>query len=331
MTAASAIGSIFREQVTERLLLRRAERVVRERAPAQQQTVHELYEAARVRLLAAAEMADPARMPAAGTLGREALVLFVHALRVARDPQAELLSPAEAHGWLEQRAQAGEFPKLAEDLVGCRPVLLDADLLALDRMSTEDAYNAYGALERSLSRLRSAIEPRTTTQIRRSRILRLGVVCAIAIAILALLLVKLLQQPSLAQGKPASASSYHPSSPSAAGATNGKIESNFGVHTQVQENAWVRVDLETPQRIERIKVYNRADGWQDEVVPLVLEVSSDGKNWRELEQRSKTFTQDKPWTWKGDAVTARYVQVRRPKQGYIALTEIEVFGSAGSE
>jgi hypothetical protein len=43
-----------------------------------------------------------------------------------------------------------------------------------------------------------------------------------------------------------------------------------------------------------------------------------------VSQRAEPFSHEQPWTYSG-ATEARYVRVRAPHNGYIALSEIEVF------
>src|SRR5260370_26476660 len=87
------------------------------------------------------------------------------------------------------------------------------------------------------------------------------------------------RDPLAARGKPATASSQYPGTPSATGATNGQIESSYGAHTNVEREPWIQVDLEKPYAVSEVRVYKRGDAYMDEGQPLVLEFSLDASTW----------------------------------------------------
>ena len=81
-------------------------------------------------------------------------------------------------------------------------------------------------------------------------------------------------------------------------------------------------------RIDRVAVYNRVDGWFDDCLPLVVEFSTDGAKYSEVARRDQHFAADPPWSVDGKRELARYVRVRLARRGYLALSEVEVFGRA---
>jgi hypothetical protein len=83
------------------------------------------------------------------------------------------------------------------------------------------------------------------------------------------------------------------------------------------------VDLLASYKIDKVKIYNRADGWFDDGLPLSLEFSEDGATFTEVNKRTEGFTSRAPWTFEAKGAKTRYVRVRSPK--YVALTEIEVY------
>jgi F5/8 type C domain len=95
------------------------------------------------------------------------------------------------------------------------------------------------------------------------------------------------------------------------------------VHTNLG-GGWVTVDLEAVRPISTIKIFNRADGWLDDGLPLRLELSQDDQRWTEVERRTTSFSATAPWVATLQAARARYVRVASDK--YVALTEIEIFG-----
>jgi len=61
------------------------------------------------------------------------------------------------------------------------------------------------------------------------------------------------------------------------------------VHTANEAKSWVMVDLGTMQKLGKVKIYNRGDGWFDEVLPLTLELSSDGASFTEVERLTTPY------------------------------------------
>jgi hypothetical protein len=107
---------------------------------------------------------------------------------------------------------------------------------------------------------------------------------------------------------------------------DGDLGFNYGVHTDDESSPNVVIDLLANYRISTIKVHNRRDGWWDECLPLAVELSADGKNFREIARRDQHFDADPPWEVKVGGETARYVRVRELHRGSLALSEVEVFG-----
>jgi hypothetical protein len=326
MLVSSALSAFFDQQVGEHFLLRRAERIASERTPSQQREIRGLYDAAKTRMLAASELADPARVSAAGALYREATLLLVRAIRATREGTIGDMDSEAAYAWLRAEIENGKIALAPSALEELKELLVGADLLVLDRMNPEEAHRAYSALERLTNSLRRLIEPRTATQIKYTRWLRLALLALAGLGILAGCVFLIFQAENLAEGKPVRASSQFPGTPGAQGITNGKVEHTFGVHTQIQDKPWVELDLLNLTSVTKVKVYNRGDGWFDENLPLTLEVSTDGAHFTEVARRIQPFRNDKPWIWKSKGTPARQIRVSLPRHGYIALAEIEVFG-----
>ena len=104
-----------------------------------------------------------------------------------------------------------------------------------------------------------------------------------------------------------------------------KLEQTFGIHTNVENNPWVKVDLGAMHPIHEVRVHNRGDAYESEIIPLALQLSDDDITYADVEERKEVFTRDHPWVVKLDGIQARYVRIYMPKEGYIALTEIEVY------
>ena len=125
-----------------------------------------------------------------------------------------------------------------------------------------------------------------------------------------------------------SVSSTHPgSTPNPPAFTDGLTSGSYAVHTAREENPWAQIDLGETYRINKVKIYNRGDGWFDDGLPMTLEFSENGTDFTEIDKRTKSFGQRVPGM--ADRLgkkPARYVRIDGNRGGYVALNEIEVFG-----
>jgi hypothetical protein len=80
--------------------------------------------------------------------------------------------------------------------------------------------------------------------------------------------------------------------------------------------------LGTIQRLSSVKVQNREDCCSDRAVPLLLEVSSDGKQWKQLARKNDVFT---TWTAEFSSVEARWVRLRLARKGMLHLAGIDIY------
>jgi hypothetical protein len=154
---------------------------------------------------------------------------------------------------------------------------------------------------------------------------RIAVALGIAVAGIYLACAWALAPRNIARGKPTTTSSRLAGTPPASGATNGEIEAAYGIHTDVDAEPWVMVDLEKVRRVREVRVFNRGDGWQNEGLPIILEVSTDSRAWTQVEERTTPYTQAQPWIIKVPVPAVRYLRLRRPMRGVIAISEIEAY------
>jgi hypothetical protein len=131
---------------------------------------------------------------------------------------------------------------------------------------------------------------------------------------------------NVARGKKVHASSLAPSSPDGHELVDGAVGLSFGVSTTIEPSPTVVIDLEDVYRIDTIKVHNRRDAWFDDCLPLLVEISTDGVHYTELARRTEHFDADPPWSVDGRRELARYVRLRTPRRGVIALSQVEVLG-----
>ena len=124
----------------------------------------------------------------------------------------------------------------------------------------------------------------------------------------------------LAKGKPWRTSSKyaecHPEVLECGGA-----RTSIFFHTREEQDPWVEVDLGAPTDFTEVVVHNRSDGVPERAVPLVLEVSDDRQQWRELARRDELF---KVWQARLPPTRARFVRLRVPRVTYFHLDAVKV-------
>lgn len=128
------------------------------------------------------------------------------------------------------------------------------------------------------------------------------------------------RRSNLALGSPVTASSHHPKHPRVQGVVDGK-RYGIGVHTADDLEPWVRIDLQAVHRIHQVVTYNSDHCCFENAVPLVISISTDGQDYREVARRERPFG-----VWAADfaPVEARYVKLTTQKKAYLHLSEVEV-------
>jgi hypothetical protein len=191
----------------------------------------------------------------------------------------------------------------------------------LDELEFSDAETLRDRVETFVTTLLGSVESRTRTELVG---LRVGRVLAL------LLLVFLIARPfvrdkwlvhDVALHKLVTTSPMRHPPANAEGVVDGRTRGTYAVQTLEQKNPFVTVDLERPYAIQRVVIYNRGDGWFDEILPLTLELSDDGLQFHQVARRTEHFD-----AWKVDlgGQSAKFVRVTK-ESGYIALNEIEVY------
>jgi hypothetical protein len=334
MTASSTAQQTPRAAIWRRardhFLLEGIERQVRTRRPEQQALVARYHRAALERAAVADDLWDARGTVSSMLLYREAIRLFIAAAVAAHDPSsdpgtvlADGNSPWEALADLSRRALIAEPPGEVE---AARKILTASrEPLVFDETAPDQLFAQRATVKEAAAWLRNLVEPRTVERIRAERWMRVGLLGVLAIVLLVLVPWSLWRTQNLALRRPVTASSRNPKSIAPddnSGLVNGEIEGKYGIHTN-NGGAWVMVDLESVHPLSTIKVFNRADGWFDEGLPLRLEISEDGQQWKELERRAEHFSATAPWVVKPHGARARYVRVA--SDNYVALTEMEIY------
>jgi hypothetical protein len=117
----------------------------------------------------------------------------------------------------------------------------------------------------------------------------------------------------------------------AAGAVDGVKDGKWGFHTENEAAPWWQVDLGRSEAIGRVVLYNRCDpGMAARASRLVLLLSDDGKEWREVYRHDGAvflgFTDKKPLSVPLAGRKARFVRLQLPGTSYFHLDEVEVYG-----
>ena len=315
------------KKVKEAFLLQEREKLVAVRTPLQQENIARYHAAALARIRGARQIADGETV-AALALYKEAAALLIAALGQASATEKVEVRARSSEAWQDFDRLSPEKCelRLPEGADKARAMLASDDPLAPDALSPEELRGATGSVAATVSRLASAVDPRSPRDIQSARAFRLLCLSIAAICLLYVLGVAIFSRKNLALNKPATASSQRLGSPPPSGINNGEIEPGFGFHTGVENNPWIQIDLLASYSIREVRVYNRADWDPTAVLPLVLQFSEDGSEFTDVEERTQPFTRTEPWIVKVEGRTARFVRVFQPKNGgFIALTEIEVY------
>jgi FkbM family methyltransferase len=116
--------------------------------------------------------------------------------------------------------------------------------------------------------------------------------------------------------------------------------SQDGFHTNNDPRPWWMVDLGSTAQLHFIRIFNREriPEWiQQRANPLVVELSNDGEQWATLfrTNRGQVFgghSGGHPLVWSTkQPVEARFVRVSIPRQEYLHLAEVEIYGKFSAE
>jgi hypothetical protein len=127
----------------------------------------------------------------------------------------------------------------------------------------------------------------------------------------------LLESRDVARGKPWRTSSVYTATTSCPSPKQKCAESPFFFfHTLDDDRPWLEIDLQSKQRIVGAIIENREDCCADRAVPLVIQVSTDHKNWKEVARRTEIFG---TWSPTFAPVSARWVRIMVMKKTSLHL------------
>ncbi|MBK7858080.1 MAG: discoidin domain-containing protein [Archangiaceae bacterium] len=93
-------------------------------------------------------------------------------------------------------------------------------------------------------------------------------------------------------------------------------------HTQEEDSPWLELDLKEPRTFSEVRVVNRSDCCAERAQPLVVELSDDAKQWREVARHDQVFSL---WSARFASQTARYVRLRVPRKTAFHLVSVQVY------
>lgn len=96
----------------------------------------------------------------------------------------------------------------------------------------------------------------------------------------------------------------------------------LGCHTQGEQNPWVQIDLGRKKVVSRVVVTNRLDGITERAVPLSIELSTNGRTYKEVARQTTDF---KSWTATFPPTKTRYVRLTVLNATILHLNEVEVY------
>src|SRR6185503_10649204 len=153
------------------------------------------------------------------------------------------------------------------------------------------------------------------------RAMRIALSVAVLVGIVLGLTALLPEKRNIAAGKPWTTSSKlydcHPQKNECGG-----VETKMFFCTKEEPNPWFQYDLGSKTRFSSMTIVNRQDGGvQGRASPLVVEVSDDGKTFREVIRRGEEFSTWKP---KFTPQNARYVRLRVAKKSFLHLEAVRI-------
>jgi hypothetical protein len=98
---------------------------------------------------------------------------------------------------------------------------------------------------------------------------------------------------------------------------------NFFFCTNHENNPWIEFDLGEPTSVSMVHIINRTDcnGCAARAIPLVVEVSLNGKSWAEVARQAAQF---KDWEAQFEPTQARWVRLRVARTTFLHLKQVRI-------
>jgi F5/8 type C domain-containing protein len=101
----------------------------------------------------------------------------------------------------------------------------------------------------------------------------------------------------------------------------GGVKTDIFFHTRLEQDPWLEYDFGTPLSFSSLTVKNRSDFGPERAIPLVVEVSNDGKSFKEVIRRTDAF---KTWSPSFTPQRARYLRLRVARESILHLESVQV-------
>lgn len=238
--------------------------------------------------------------------------------------QPDISGPTAEALWTEDSALAREFGFAAERAAEVKKLFSTPQLGVVLAEQTESEQEAAAAV------LKRAAVVAIDVRERPLRALEALTLKALARIVLTVLLLAGVvgaavyfrpQKANIAAGKPwttsSSAFDCHPAQGECGG-----VKTRIFFHTKEEQDPWLQYDLGSKTQVSALRIENRQDGEGARAVPLVVEVSDDASQFKEVARRTEDFSVWKPSFSK---VTTRYVRLRVPRKSMLHLDDVEIY------
>ena len=193
-------------------------------------------------------------------------------------------------------------------------------------LPTEERARLVQTLQKGAEALLAELDrpARTVEKLRQKRALRIGLVFAVLLAVvLGKSWIEQATEPrrNIAAGKPWRQSSKLNNQGCESPYQSCSNSPQFFFHTAEERSPSIELDLGQNRRFSAVRVMNREDCCAERAVPLVVEVSVDQKEWREVARRTDVFSS---WLAEFPRVEARWLRLRVDRQSYLHLAGVRV-------
>lgn len=271
---------------------------------------------------------SPGSEPSVLLLLRTAVLALLRARQAqTSDAQVSPQLPDDSWAWLREQPDTGP---LLEQLPAERRALLQRLLLqpvevpALAELTAAGRQSCLITLRRLAVALGDPLQKLAAAAVRQRHAHRLRVagIAGGSLLVLGALFFGIFSRPNLALHKPVLVETSDPQLAISPEQVVDGDRTNLGFHTLRGGAHSVLIDLQAPQRIRSVHVYNRIDCCLERAIPLSVEVSSDGQHFRHVAHRARRFAL---WKAKFPPVEARWVRLVHLGSAEFHLSEIEVY------
>lgn len=209
------------------------------------------------------------------------------------------------------------------EFVGVASALLDQDVSGVARLSDADRRREAESARRALHAVVLALAgaARRRRRVLAQRVVRssfLGVLLSALVVGAVLLVLRLLQHPNFLEHATMRTSSDYSGFSRDTHICDGR-HTHLLFHTNKEDQPYVEFDMGVAKTVKFIELVNRRDCCEDRALPLAVDVSPDGKEWKEVFRRSEPFNEVRQ---KVGPMYVRAVRVRALKKTWLHLERV---------